>query len=97
MGDLADALREAGHTEIANQLERKALAGDLRKVGRGDLADALESGEQHEATPAPATETEPEPTEPPTPQQQQQQFAENFRDALNASRTPWFGEGDDGA
>jgi hypothetical protein len=45
VGDLADALRAGGHDEIADELERKELAGRLRKSGREDLADALEAGE----------------------------------------------------
>jgi hypothetical protein len=32
MSDLAAALREAGHSEIANALERKELAGRLRHM-----------------------------------------------------------------
>lgn len=31
--------------------------------------------------------------EPTDPQQPHQRFAENYRDALNRSRTRWFGEG----
>ena len=41
MSDLAAALREAGHEEIANQLEQRELVGRLRKAGRDDLADVL--------------------------------------------------------
>jgi hypothetical protein len=92
MTDLTAALREAGHDDLAAALERKALVRGLREAGREDLADALESGET--ATP-PAEEAQS--TNPPTPQQQHHQFAEHFRDALNESRTPWFGEASDAA
>jgi hypothetical protein len=44
VSDLADALREAGHEDVA-VLERKELAGRLRQSGRDDFADALEAGE----------------------------------------------------
>jgi hypothetical protein len=65
MGDLADALREAGHEDVAAALETKELAGRLRKSGRDDLAEQLEAGEP---TPA-AEETEPN-AEPPAPHEQ---------------------------
>jgi hypothetical protein len=55
MGDLAAAIREAGHEDVAAALETKELAGRLRKSGRDDLAEQLEAGE---STPA-AEETEP--------------------------------------
>lgn len=58
MSDLAAALREAGHKDVADALERKELAGRLRQSGRDDLADALEAGD-----PAPAVEETP-PAEP---------------------------------
>ena len=49
MTDLTEALREAGHDDIADQLEKKALANELRKAGRDDLADALEAGRRPQA------------------------------------------------
>jgi len=55
MTDLAAALREAGHDDVAAALERKELAGRLRQNGRDDLADQLEAGVQT----APAEEAEP--------------------------------------
>ena len=58
---MAAALREAGHAEIAAALERKSLAGQLRKAGRDDLADSLEAGELtpavEEAQPPPPSRT----------------------------------------
>ena len=42
--DLAGALREAGHADIADALERKQLANRLREGGREDLAEQLEAG-----------------------------------------------------
>jgi hypothetical protein len=44
VSDLADALRAAGHTDVAAALEGKELAGRLRQSRRDDLADALEAG-----------------------------------------------------
>jgi len=88
MSDLTDALRAEGHEDVAAALERKALAGDLRKAGRDDLADALEAGE-------PAAEaTEPSPPTPPAPHEQLAQ-------QLNAAQSKWLtlggpGGSDDG-
>jgi len=45
VSDLAAALRETGHGDVAAALERKELAGRFRQSGRDDLADALEAGE----------------------------------------------------
>jgi hypothetical protein len=45
VGDLADALREAGHEDVAAELEGKEPAGRLRQSGSDDLDDALEAGE----------------------------------------------------
>jgi hypothetical protein len=75
--DLATALRESGHTEIAAALERKALAGGLRKAGRDDLADALEAGDTA------AEATEPSPPTPPAPHEQLAQ-------QLNAAQSKWL-------
>ena len=75
MTDLSDALREGGHADLAEQLDRKQLAGQLRESGRTDLADRLETAE----TPA-----EPEPVKTP-----EVQMAERMRDAMNESLTKW--------
>ena len=83
MSDLVTALREAGHGDVADALERKELAGRLRQSGRDDLADQLEAGQQ-ETTPVEPAEPEP----PVTPAEQHQRLAEDYRDALNASLTP---------
>jgi hypothetical protein len=88
MHDLATALRESGHTEIAAALERKALAGDLREAGRSDLADALEAGEPAAEAPEPSPPTPPAPHEQPAQQ-------------LNAAQSKWLtlgapGGSDDG-
>ena len=40
--DLTEGLREAGHDDLAEALERKQLAGRLRESGRDDLADQLD-------------------------------------------------------
>jgi hypothetical protein len=90
MSDLAAALREAGHGDVADALERKELAGRLRQSGRDDLADQLEADQQ---TPTPAP-----PERPLTHAEQEQQFAEQYRDALNRSLSPTheiggFGDG----
>jgi hypothetical protein len=59
VGDLADALREAGHEDVAAELEGKEPAGRLRQSGSDDLDDALEAGEPtprvEEAEPRSAT------------------------------------------
>jgi hypothetical protein len=73
---LSDALREGGHADLADQLERKQLAGQLRETGRNDLAERLETPE---APPA-----EPEPVKSP-----EVQMAERMRDAMNESLTKW--------
>lgn len=53
--DLARTLREAGHADIAEALERDQLRDQLREAGRGDLADAPEAaGSGQPAEPAPA-------------------------------------------
>lgn len=77
MSDLAAALREAGHTDIAAALEGKELAGRLRQTGRDDLAAALEAGSQ---TP-PAAEEETPPTVQPTPPAPHAQLAQALHDA----------------
>ena len=59
MDDLAAALREAGHEDLADALRRKALAGELREAGREDLAAALEAGEAPGEQAAPATPAAP--------------------------------------
>ncbi len=46
---LIEALREAGHLDLADGLRRKRLASELADVGRADLAEALDQ-------PAPAQE-----------------------------------------
>jgi hypothetical protein len=74
VSDLADALREAGHDDVADQLEQRELAGRLRELGRSDLADALITGE----TP-PVGEAEP--TAEPTPPAPHEQLAQSLRDA----------------
>jgi hypothetical protein len=85
MGDLADALREAGHGDVAAALEKKELAARLRKSGRPDLADQLEAGDQ----PAPEAEETP----PPAPQPH-----ELLAERLNAAQSRWttLGGPDDG-
>jgi hypothetical protein len=40
--DLPGALREGGYTDLADRLERKQLADQLREAGREDVAAALE-------------------------------------------------------
>jgi hypothetical protein len=87
MSDLAAALREAGHPDVADALERKELAGRLRQSGRDDLADALEAGGE---AGAPAREQEDEAAPGATPVNAERQFAEQYRDALNAAITPSF-------
>jgi hypothetical protein len=77
MSDLAAALREAGHSEIANALERKELAGRLRHIDRDELADQLEAG-------APAGEAEP--NAEPTPAAPHEQLAQQ----LNAAQSKWL-------
>jgi hypothetical protein len=93
MTDLAAALREAGHGDVADALERKELAGRLRQSGRDDLADALEGGDQPaealEAGEQPADKRQERPA-PASPAEQEQRFAEQYRDALNAAITPSF-------
>jgi hypothetical protein len=84
MGDLADALRESGHTEIADALERKELAGRLRQSGRDDLADQLEAGE-----PMPAVEE----TEPPPPAPQPH---EQLAKQLDEAQSRWITLGGSG-
>jgi hypothetical protein len=73
MGDLAAALREAGHGDVADALEKKELAGRLRQSGRDDLADQLEAGE-----PTPPVE-EAEPVGEPEPQHER--LARSLHDA----------------
>jgi hypothetical protein len=80
MSDLAAALREAGHGDVAHALERKELVGRLRQAGRGDLADALEAGDQ---TP-PAEEAEPT-TEPSSPAAHEQ-----LAQHRNAAQSKWL-------
>jgi hypothetical protein len=63
------------------RVEKKELAGRLRKAGRHDLADALITGEQ---TP-PAEEAEPA-TESTTPPAAHEQLAER----LNAAQSKWL-------
>lgn len=53
--DLARELREAGHPDLAEALERKQLGTQLRDLGRDDLADAVQAGA--EVVP-PAAETD---------------------------------------
>jgi hypothetical protein len=77
VSDLATALRENGHTEIADALERKELAGRLRQSGRDDLADQLEAGD-----PTPAAE-ETEPSAEPAPH-------ERLAQQLNAAQSKWL-------
>jgi hypothetical protein len=85
MGDLADALRAEGHTEIADELERRELAGRLRESGRGDLADALITGE----TPPPE---EPEPAAEPEPREH-----ELLAKRLDEAQSRWITLGGKGA
>ena len=77
MGDLADALRAEGHTELADQLEQRELAGRLRKAGRDDLADSLITGET-----LPAEEPEPAPE----PEAEHERLARQ----LNAAQSKWL-------
>ena len=73
--DIVNQLREANLGDIADEVERRQLAGQLRESGRTDLADRLE-------TPEPPAE--PEPVRSP-----ELQMAERMRDAMNESRTKW--------
>ena len=86
MSDLTEALREAGHEDVAAALEKKELAGRLRKAGRDDLADSLITGE----TPPPE---QPEPAPEPTPLAPHEQLAKSLHDAQ--SRWVRLGEPDD--
>ncbi len=52
---LIEALRAAGHTDAADAVRDKALAGQLREAGHGTLADQLEG--------APAQQADAEPSE----------------------------------
>jgi hypothetical protein len=83
VNDLATALRESGHTEIADALERKELAGRLRTSGTDDLADALEAGE-----PTPLVE-EAEPTAEPAPH-------ERLAKQLDEAQSRWITLGGSG-
>jgi hypothetical protein len=76
MTDLAAALREAGHDDVAAALERKGLAGQLRQAGRPDLADQLEASDQTQ----PVEEAQP----PATPQPH-----EWLAKQLNEAQTQW--------
>jgi hypothetical protein len=79
VGDLAAALREAGHGDVADALEKKELAGRLRQSGRADLADQLEAGE-----PTPTVE-EAEPVPEPEPPEH-----ERLARSLNAAQSRWL-------
>jgi hypothetical protein len=88
MSDLSAALREAGHEDVAAALEKKELAGRLRKASRDDLADALISGEQTSPT------EEPEPAGKPEPREH-----ELLAKRLNEAQSRWItlgGRSDDG-
>ena len=76
--NLSAALREAGHTEIADALERKSLAGQLRTAGRDDLADSLEAGDQT----APV-----EGAQPPAAPQPHEVFAKQLNEAQSVWHT----------
>ncbi len=76
---LTIALREAGHTELADALERKELVGRLRQSGRADLAERLEAPEA--------------PAEPEQPKSPERAAAEGLLDHLNASVTKWHSLG----
>jgi hypothetical protein len=87
MTDLAAALREAGHEDVAAALEKKELAGRLRQNGRDDLAHALEAGGQGN----PAAEEEAQRTvEPATPHKR---LAQELRNA----QSQWFTFGGPGS
>jgi hypothetical protein len=75
MSDLAAALRESGHADLARQLEAKELAAKLRRSGRDDLAASLE-----------APQPPPEQAEAKTPEQV---VGEELLGHLNRSVTPW--------
>ena len=83
--DLTTALREAGHADLADVLEKKELVGRLRQGGRADLADRLE---------APPEAPEP-PAAPEPPKSAERVAAEGLRDHLNASLSPWHTLGGD--
>jgi hypothetical protein len=87
VSDLTEALREAGHEDVAAALERKELAGRLREAGRDDLADMLLTGEQ----PPPAAQ--PDPVAEPEPEH------ELLARLLNAAQSKWMtlGRPDDAA
>jgi hypothetical protein len=76
MSELSEALRAGGHPEIADALERKSLAGQLRKAGRDDLADSLEAGDQ-----TPPVED----AQPPAAPQHHEWLAKQ----LNEAQTQW--------
>jgi len=60
---LVEALKAAGHTDAADAVRDKALAGQLREAGHEALADALANGTDPAAAPEPEL----------TPEQQQGQ------------------------
>ena len=79
MTDLTTALRESGHADLADALERKELVGRARESGRHDLADRLEAPQA--------------PAEPEQPKSPEQAMAEGLLDHLNASTTKWHSLG----
>jgi len=84
--DLTTALREAGHADLADVLERKELAGRLRQAGRDDVADRLEAPEAPEAPPA-----------APEPSKSAERVAgEALLEHLNSSVSRWHSIGGDG-
>ena len=88
MGHLTDALREAGHEDVASALERKELAGRLRQNGRDDLADALATGDR---TTPPGEEEAQRTVEPATPHERLAQELRNTQSrwmTLGGSRGP---------
>jgi hypothetical protein len=82
MGDLAAALREAGHGDVADALEKKELAGRLRQSGRDDLANQLEAGGET----SPAGDEDTPPSVQPTPPAPHEQLAQQ----LNAAQSKWL-------
>lgn len=70
---LVEALRAAGHTDAANAVRDKALAGQLREAGHDALAEALANGT---TPPAPAAQAT---AQPPTEREQGQTLLDAMR------------------
>lgn len=85
--DLANALRGAGHDDLAESLERKRLASELDALGRPDLAERLTSGTKSLPERAPSAEA-----------QEGRAILETIdRDTTPGSSSPWPKGGSHGA